>query len=69
MKHAPEKLGEKKEKMAKKMFKRTAPKDTVEGDYSKHFGPQDKFSEKDEAKEKKTRKDKHSKMPKSNYEI
>lgn len=54
-----------KKMMAKKMKR----KDTVEGDYSQHLGPEDKFSEKDEKKEKKTRSEKHGKMPKQTWEI
>lgn len=67
----------KKEAVAKKMKSlnkyakrdRQPPTDTVEGDFSKHLGPQDKFSEKDETKEKKMRSAKHGKMPKANWEI
>lgn len=58
----------KKEEMAKKM-KKGSRKDNVEGDDSQHLGPEDKFSEKDERKEKKTRAEKHGKMPKRSWEI
>jgi hypothetical protein len=58
----------KKKNVAKKM-RFAKSNDTVEGDYGEKFASENKFSRKDVKKEKKTRSEKHGKIPKSNWEI
>ena len=65
----------KKANVAKKMLKKFAKKGkgatvgTIEGDAAAHLGPQNKFSEKDEAKERRGRKEKGGKEPKHSWDI
>lgn len=67
MAHAPEKLGEKKEKMAKKMFKKG---DLTKSSVGKgqEFGPQDKFTAKDEKKISRANRNDNGKEPEHSWE-
>lgn len=58
----------KKQEIAKKM-RYSATNDTIEGDAPGTDVYENKFSKKDVKKEQKSRKEKHGKIPKSNWQI